>query len=177
MTEFLDLHRAAAQLPRLRQIIGSATVDVFGYNQCYAFFNELNYRPRPIFQSYVAYSPHLAKLNEQRYLSDARPEFVLFRLTAIDKRLPALEDALLFRALLINYDPIAAEEEFLLLQHKQTISAGLSLVGEGIAGPGETIDLRRYEGTDLWMQIEMMPSFRGRLRQFFFQVPKVQLGL
>jgi len=43
-------------LAPIRKLVAHAPVDVFGQDQLYAIINDLNYRPRPIFQSYMAYN-------------------------------------------------------------------------------------------------------------------------
>ncbi len=73
MSGLLEAERARSQLPTIRGLIGQASVDVFGHAQAIAFFNDLNYQPRPVFQSYAAYNPHLMQLNNQCYQSVSVP--------------------------------------------------------------------------------------------------------
>ena len=152
-------------MPHLRDLIGPASVDVFGQHQVYALLNGLNYRPRPVFQSYLACNARLMRLNEQFYLSGAAPEYVMFSLGPIDRRFPPLEDALLLRDLLINYEPVGAEGEFLLLKFKSSRAPRLKLLREGAVRPGERIELRDFGGADLWLELDLEPTLLGRLRQ------------
>ena len=177
MEHSLSLERHRAALPQLREIIGRAAVDVFGNFQAYAVFNELNYRPRPVFQSYSAYTAPLMKLNERFYSSSAVPEFVLLRLGTIDDRLPMLEDALAFRYLLRNYEPIGNEGGFLLLKARSSVIPELTLLSQGTVRPGEPIDLERYGQSDIWLEIDLEPTVAGRLRQFFYQPSLVRLSV
>src|SRR5207248_1142988 len=62
MSEQLNQVRKETQLPIVSEIVGRATLDVFGQEQSYAVFTGLNYRPRPIFQSYMAYNPALTRM-------------------------------------------------------------------------------------------------------------------
>jgi hypothetical protein len=177
MTNALDTERDVAQLPRIRGLIGQATVDVFGQYQSFALFNDLNYHPRPVFQSYSAYNENLMKLNDDRYNADAAPEFVLFNLEPIDGRFPALEDAYTLRNLLINYEPIECEGRFLLLKHRQSLVPEMSLLKEGSARPGEPINFSEFGDADIWMEISVQPTWRGRLRQLFFKPSEIYLGV
>jgi len=177
MERSLRLERHRAALPRLREMIGQAPVDVFGNYQAYAVFNELNYQPRPVFQSYSAYTAPLMKLNERFYSSSAAPEFVLARLGTIDDRLPVLEDALAFRYLLRNYESVGDEGGFLLLKSRSSVAARLALVRQGTVRPGEPIDLRSYGQSDLWLEIDLQPTAAGWLRQFFYQPSLVRLSV
>jgi hypothetical protein len=119
MDQRLELERTRMALPDLHRIIGSSTVDVFGNLPSYAVLNSMNYRPRPVFQSYAAYSAPLTKLNQQFYLSESRPDYVICFLAPIDSRFPTLEDGLTLCNLLINYDLAASEDAFVLLKSRQ----------------------------------------------------------
>ena len=176
MTEIIEARRREAQLPRLRRIIGRASADVFGQRQVYAVFNDLDYRPRPVFQSYAACNARLMRLNEQFYLSKAAPQYVLFQLVALDFKFPPLEDAWVLRDLLINYQPVAAEGLFLLFKAKSSEPPRLRLLRQGVVGPGKPIDLREYGEADLWLEIDLSPTVTGRLRQLLYRPPTVRLA-
>ena len=176
MGEVIEADRREASLPRFRDIIGSASVDVFGQNQVYALWNDLNYRPRPVFQSYAACNARLMRMNEQFYLSSAAPEYVMFSLGPIDRKFPPLEDAMVLRDLLMNYEPVGAEGEFVLLKSKSTHAPGLKLLGQGTVRPGERIYLSGYSGADLWLEVDLKPTLLGRLRQFFYRPATVRLA-
>jgi hypothetical protein len=93
MNAIAERNRRGAELPKLRQLIGTNAVDVFGSRQAYAIFNGLNYRPRPLPQSYACGSAALMRLNEQFYLSEAAPVYVLFELGSSDRKFPSMQDA------------------------------------------------------------------------------------
>jgi hypothetical protein len=85
--------------------------------------NGFNYAPRPVFQSYSAFTPKLARLNESYFLAADAPNYVLLRLDYIDERLPMSEDGLALIALLRRYRPVLREKGFLLLERLGTLSA------------------------------------------------------
>jgi len=176
MGAVIEADRREASLPRSREIIGTASVDVFGQNQVYALWNGLNYRPRPVFQSYTACNARLMRVNEAFYLSASAPEYVMFSLGPIDRKFPPLEDAMVLRDLLLNYGPVGSEGEFLLLKSKSAHAPRLKLLGDGSVRTGERIDLSRYGGADLWLEIDLKPTLLGRLRQFFYQPTTVRLA-
>jgi hypothetical protein len=178
MLELQKTQLAEADLPRIRKLVGRAPVDVFGQDQLYAIVNDLNYRPRPIFQSYMAYNTPLARMNQQFYFSKASPEYVLFRLTPIDRRYAPLEDGAVLRDLLINYEPVEGENQFVLLKQKVARALPkLTLLREGTARPGEPILLNDSAQADLWMQVTVRPTLLGRARQFFFKPTNVRLAM
>ena len=165
-----------AALPKTRQIVGQASVDVFGFNQGYAIFNRLNYKPRPVFQTYSVYNASLMRRNDEFYYSKDSPEFVLFRLASIDARYPPLEDSYTFRNLLCNYVPAEAEGPFLLLKRRQSQRPKLTLLREASVTVHEPIRLVEFGDTDIWMEIDVNPSFGGRIRSLLSQPSEVYLA-
>ena len=176
MNAILQSKRREAQLPALRRLIGRASVDVFGQHPIHALLNDLNYRPRPVFQSYVACNAQLMRLNEEFYRSNAAPEYVMFSLGPIDRRFAPLEDALLLRHLLFNYELVGAEGDFLLLKSQSSRAPHPKLLREGTVRPGERIDFKDLGEANLWLEIALEPTWLCRLRQLFYQAPPVRLA-
>jgi hypothetical protein len=177
MEAYLEQARHLTDLPKLREIVGRSSVDVFGQHQCFALFNGMNYHPRPVFQGHAALNAHLMRLNEQFYLSKAAPDYVLFEFSPIDHKFPPLEDAMLLRDLLINYEFVAAEEPFLLLKLKSFDAPRLALLRDGVVRLGEPIQLEDFGDASLWMEISVKPSLLGRIREFFYKPPKIRLAI
>ena len=84
-------------------IIGQKTVDIIPHNVNLIYFNKLNYDPRPVFQSYAAYSENLINLNRQKYESENAPDFVIFSNEILDNRYALFDDAGAKIAILENY--------------------------------------------------------------------------
>ena len=175
--EAFEANRREAQLPRCRELIGAASVDVFGHWQAYALHNDLNYHPRPVFQSYVACSRPLMQLNEQFYLSKSAPEYVLFRLFARSTRNShRWKTRRCLRALLANYAPLITEARFVLLKRTATHHHSFRWPAMETVPLGQAIDLREFGDTDLWLEIALEPSWLGRLRQVLYRPPTVRLA-
>jgi len=173
--ELYEKARAAAQLPNLSERIGRSSVDVFG-QQCYAIFNNMNYRARPVFQSYLAYNERLATLNEQFYFSENAPKYVLFRLNAADRKFPPLEDSRLLRHLLLNFSPSGAKAPFLLLESRTSDRAKLKLLHEGTAGLNERFPLPENKEGCIWLEVSIEPNWRGRLMQVLYKPGKTRIA-
>jgi hypothetical protein len=173
-----DAARARVQLPKTRQVVGDAPVDIFGWHSAIPIFNGMNYRPRPVFQSYQAYHPALINLNDAFYYTDAAPEYVLFLFDHIDNRYPPLADSRLILTLLANYQPVNDEGGILLLKRKATVAPPkMSLLNESETRLGEPIDLRRFGETNLWLEVDVQPSLQGKLHAFLFRPVYPQMGL
>ena len=175
MDQNLDAERARDQLPALRQVIGTNSVDVYGQNQAYAWFNGLNYQPRPVFQNYTSYNAALMEMNDRFYTSSAAPEYVLFNSTPIDQRFPPMEDARVLRTLLADYTLVGAEPPFLLLKHLTHSVPEMTLLREGSLSEGEPINVAEYGDVNLWLEITLKPTWEGRLREIFYKPSEAYL--
>jgi hypothetical protein len=171
----VEAEKQRNQLGPLHDRIAQSTVDMFGCEQLAVLANGLNFRPRPVFQSYAAYSPSLMEWNQAFYQSQAAPEFVIFRLLGMDRKLPTLEDALVLRYLLINYELVASEVPFLLLQAKLPEPPKLKLLKQETISPGELLKLSGFGTTNLWLEMELKPTLLGRAREFLYQPAKSRL--
>ncbi|HZR16960.1 MAG TPA: hypothetical protein VFE51_06500 [Verrucomicrobiae bacterium] len=177
MAPDLDLRRNEAQLPAVRRIVSHATIDVFGFHQAHALLNQLQYHPRPVFQSYVAYNGQLARLNEKFYLSAQAPDYVLFELTGLEHRFPALDDSLALRAILANYRFVTNADGFLLLKHASSNPPALRLLKSGDFPLGQRLDISRNSAQNLWVELEIDPTWLGRLYKFVYHAPTVRLSV
>lgn len=164
------------ELPALGEIVRDHTVDVFGSLQSFALANKFNYQQRPVFQSYAACNARLMRLNEDFYLSTARPEYVLFSLHPLLRRFPPLEDAFVLRHLLINYEPVANEGPFLLLKANSNAMPNLRLLREGTIGIGEKLELGEFASSNLWIELQAHQSIWGHARELLYQPSKLRLA-
>jgi len=167
------------RMPRTGDAIGQASVDVLGFEQGVALFNDFNYHPRPVFQSYSAYTPYLSGLNRDFYASDRAPEYALFKLQSLDGRLPMMDDPHVLRLLVQRYTYRFSDQGFAVWKLKpgpfnaadfepkplRTVTAQL----------GEKISLADVNSQSLWVAIDYHFSLLGRLRRFLFKPVLVQL--
>ena len=153
--------RGELTLPSAKNLVGRAPVDVFGYSQDYAIANDLNYVPRPVFQSYSVYNSRLAELNDRFYQSPRAPDWVLFELGSIDGRYPGLEDSLALRTILHDYRTAGTDRQFLVLQRERREPVRLELLVSGTIRVGERIDVAAHRPRDLWLEIGSIGDFCG----------------
>ena len=110
--------QALWNLPKTHALVGDATVDMAGVQQGRVLINGLNYRPRPVFQSHMANSPALARLNADSLAGARAPAYVLFQMMPIDGKLPSSEDPVALVALLRRYDWVHEEAGLELLRRR-----------------------------------------------------------
>jgi hypothetical protein len=168
--------KAANALPRIKAEVGDQTIDVFGYEQGTALLNDFNYVPRPIHQSYSAYTPSLIAANTAFYSSPRAPAYVLFKYQPIDERYPTLDDAGVLRQLLFNYTPLFEERGYTLWKRSgdarpirpKLISTQSLLFDEVCPIPTDK---------NLWLEVNVPKSFRGRLLDLLYKPPRVEIWI
>ena len=159
--------RALAPLPKVQ-----GTVDVYTVGQYLAIANGYQWDPRPVGQSYSAYSPALALMNAEHLTGAKAPDGVLFALETIDGRLPTLADGPSGPILLSQYSAqwLAAPARpysgipIAYLKRKSDLSriavSGQQLL-ETTAGLGHRVDLPA-SGEVLFAKIDIQPNLYGR---------------
>lgn len=162
----------ALQLPQIKQAIGGAAVDIFGYEQAIAIANDFNYTPRPTAQGFAAFTVPLIKLNSAFYRSARAPEYVIFKLETLDSRLPSTDDAETLLFLAKHYRPVLAENGYTLLRREKEpgpmegrkfSESGTSLIDRSISVP---------EGVT-WCELRVHETFIGSLISFIYQPPQI----
>jgi hypothetical protein len=122
MRRGLEAQRAALaaehRLPRIRAVVQGAPVDMLSYELGAVFLNELNWQPRPVFQSYSAFSPALLAANARFYRGSRAPEYVIFKLQTLDDRPPAMDDSVTLLDFFRTYRPVLAEKSYVLFRRQ-----------------------------------------------------------
>lgn len=177
--EHVSLRRALAEehaLPLVRETVGSESIDVLPYEIGQVLLNDLAWRPRPVIQSYAAYTPALLELNAEHFRGERAPKYVLLRAGTIDHRLPGADDAGALEVIVERYRIVLAERSWLLLARRdepapprrarETVFAARVRFGEDLALP-------RIEGAAVNLRVEIPKSLRGRLHSFFVSTPQL----
>ncbi len=181
----LDAERARQEedwrLDRVREEVGGASLDQLSCEQGVVLLNGLNWRPRPVFQSYTAYTPALLRANADYFRSAAAPDYVLCHFSPVDGRLGVSEDSLALLEILRRYYPVLAERQFVLFKR---VAAGeesaepLSRVVERRAIRfNEDVSLDGLPGAYQWLSLRFSPSPSGVVRGACFKRDKLYLEL
>ena len=114
----LGLRRATYDLPRVREAVGSASIDFFGHEIGLLLLNGFNYQPTPVCcGTYGVYNRFVKELNNRHFADPAtRPDFILLKLQTIDHRFVAIDDSLSLLTILNLYQPVLLEDDALLLK-------------------------------------------------------------
>jgi hypothetical protein len=156
------------------------TMDVYSFNQSWLLASGNNWAPRPVTQSYSAYTPELAELNLQHLQGANAPDNILFRVEPIDGRLPSLEDGLSWPALINGYSFRKLEGESAYLSKRTADKKNVAGVEDELYNSrhelGEVITLP--ESNDpLFANIDIQPTFLGRVMSASYKLPELHIAM
>ena len=168
---YLAQIRKKFPLPQL-----NGDVDVYPWQQDVVFAYGLHYHPRPVIQSYLAYTPKLADLNAAYIRDGQSAENILFRVETLNGQYPSLEDASSWPELLTRYDVNRVTGGFVLLKRSTTPRAyHLVPVKETSIRFGESLNLPPATEAPLWAEIKIDKTFMGTLACLFHKPPNLYL--
>ena len=156
----------------------SGTTDIYPFDQAYLLASNNQWNPRPVFQSYAAYMPILAQLNESHLRSEKGPDNVIFRVQPIDGRLPAIEDGVSWLALIDNYVVRSWSGQYLFLRRREIRPAPgempMLLDANGRLGESVTVPMT---DTPIFAQVQIEPTLLGRMLSVVFKPPRLKMTL
>jgi hypothetical protein len=166
----LEHNRAEAVLSQVKHIVGSSSIDMFGYLPGAILLNDLNYTPRPMPINFGATIPMLMERNAEFYRNDATaPAFLLANIGQIDGRFAPQDDALALLEVLKRYQPVLADHGFVLLKRiPGRPDVERTLIGSQTVTWGESIPVPDTGTNMLWCSADIRFSLAGRVRAFLF---------
>ena len=147
--------------------------DVYPIDQTPLLASELPWGPRPIVQSYSAYTPALAAMNAAHLVGPDAPDHIMFDVRSLDNRYPSLDDGSSWPSLLSHYDHrgfLAGTSHLArsAVAHPATIEA--PFLSRSVAF-GENVALPDDESDGVWTRLEFHPSLAGHLASALFKAP------
>ena len=173
--------------PGILNEIQNKTVDIIPYEISYIYFNNLNYDPRPLIQSYEASNGYLDRLNYTKYMSATAPDYVLFSSGQIDDRCPFWNESLTKLALLKHYkiisyymqhNPTEPSLSNLILLKKTDEKLNIKEVSERkfVCKFDDTIPILKTENL-VYLYANIKYSVLGQIRRFLFQPNDIKIFL
>ena len=155
----------------LKAAVGNATIDIVPAEISQVYFNDLHYNPRPVIQSYSAYNGFLDSLNNQKYESNDKPDYILFSLGSIDDRYPFFDETRTKMAILSNYRiEKDIEDQTLLAKNEKPKALTKGRTESRYASLGKEILIPRTASLQ-FTRIQVDYSFWGKLKRLFFRPP------
>ena len=151
--------------------IDEKTVDVFPWDIALCWAYDFNWSPRPVFQSYTAYTQHLDKINSQHFMENSSPQAILYAYKSIDGRYPLFDEPTTFRTILCDYTYLNKSGEFLLLTHNPKakncgFEENLGTINSEI---GQLVSIPEYNEGYVFGHIELEYSFIGKIMKIIYK--------
>ncbi len=152
------------------------SVDIYTSEQSLLLANDVVWDPRPVLQSYSAYTPELMRMNERHLRGAEAPDWILFDETTILDRWPSLDDGMSWPALLDNYSLVSFDGRYALLRRREAIrtASDYEPLMDKTARLGEVISLPAPNGV-LFAEADLQPTLAGRLLDLFFRPPQLRI--
>ena len=174
--ERLKQLRRESGLPRFE-----GTSDIYSFSQSYLIASGNTWNPRPVFQSYAAYTAALAGMNRDHLLGDKAPDHLFFKLEPIDRRLPSLEDGPSWPAILKRYRPGGLEHGYLYLHRAPGDfgggPAGRALPGGGAYAFGQEVGVPDGDNALVFADIALARSIPGALAGILYKPGEITISL
>jgi hypothetical protein len=131
--------------------------------------------PRPILQSYSAYTPALAKANADHLLKDP-PSRIYFKLDPIDHRYPSLDDGASWLPLLGSYSPTSLEGGYAVLKRARQPAVALQPLDaqQGTGTVGKEVLVPDWKDP-VWVTMDIRPTVAGRVMSTLYKLPKLSI--
>ena len=159
----------------------SGEVDLYTGNLTAVFAQNFRYDPRPVIQSFSAYTPELAELNASFLRTPRAPDYLFFQVKTIDGRYPSLDDGRSWPELLTRYDIRGASDgraTFLVLAHSASPREyHLELLTNMVAQFGESVPVPAVGDGPVWVEMDIKESFWGDLASTLYKPPGLQLNV
>lgn len=182
-----DLETAfEASKERLTQELGDLpagrSYDLFSYNTSLILSSELQWKPRPVFQSYQATSYKLLKMNADHFSGQSSPDSILFDLGPIDQRLPSLSDGASWLPILKNYERVGRFGSYINFERRDerdivdfSVVDVVEMTSGGSGGRSYKIDIPAAD--IIVAEVEIEQSILEKFRSLVFKPSPIYIEL
>jgi hypothetical protein len=156
----------------------AGTLDIYPVEQAYILASDDIWNPRPVIQSYAAWTPKLALINEQHLRTENAPDHILFHVSPNDEHLPSLDDGMSWIAFLDNYTVAHSDRLFVYLNKREIVKdqPDLKVLQDGVYKTGESVTVPTAGGP-IFAEINLEPTLFGRLVATVFKPTQVRIVL
>jgi hypothetical protein len=172
------LRRALPLHERARELIGDRTVDILTVEVSMAEAWGLNWRPRPVLQSYAVATSRLDDLDASFFAGPSAPERLLVNLQGLDTRHPFMDAPKTWRQILSRYRPLGRDARWLVLGLRERPRRWVETPLQRMSVPLNRLAPTPVPATGhLEMRVHLEPSLLGRLVALPWKRPEIRLGL
>jgi hypothetical protein len=184
--------------PDVRARLGNATTDVLDWQSDLLAGDSINYDPRPLCQSFMAYTHELDSINAAHFFREDRPRYILAQKFSIDSRYYFWDESYTSALIHLNYDydrafstdgsdPFKTSKaenfiprtDYLLLSEKNGVHRYpiFQLIETRAVKITDTVDLHLPDTAAIYMTADIEYDWKGRLRRMCYQVPAITVTL
>ncbi|MCL4386141.1 MAG: hypothetical protein M1326_07495 [Cyanobacteria bacterium] len=155
----------------LKRIGPSDTVDIFPWEIFMLYIHDLKWSPRPIFQSYTAYTPELDKINAGHFNSSSAPKKIIYKVESLENRYPIFDEPAVFQEILKNYDFNYADQYGygLLAKKEQTVKFSKEMLSDSKSTFNSKIKIPEIKDGYIFCNMDIKLSFFGKLKNLFYK--------
>jgi len=155
----------------------TGTVDAYPTDISAVLAHRFAYAPRPMIQSYAAYTPRLAELNAAHLRGEKAADNLILDVAPIDQRLASMEDGQSWIEMWRRYSFVGDTGGFLWLRRRATpIAVGAPhLLSSSTATLGVPVPLPAVACGGIMATVELRPTLRYRLGSLFWKAPEIDL--
>ncbi|MEJ1240032.1 hypothetical protein WBG78_17965 [Chryseolinea sp. T2] len=155
----------------VQDLVSKESVDIFPTEVSMAFFNDLNYKPRPVFQSYSVYTEKLDQINAESLKKTDAPSFLIASPGSIDGRYFMWDESKTKFEILKNYDARLVEGDIVVYEKRAQPRAFKVIQQDTFKLKfGEYRDLKPSKGLR-FARFIVKPTLKGHVRSLFYQPP------
>ena len=155
----------------ISKIKSSDAVDIFPWDIYVPYIYNLNWSPRPIFQSYSAYKPELDNINSTHFTGDDAPDKIIYRIDSIDNRYAIFDEPATFREIIKNYEVIYSDEDGWGILEKKKYKSDFEkeIISKETVKFGEVIKIPDIKDGYLFCNINIKMNLFGKVKTFFYK--------
>jgi hypothetical protein len=177
----------AMKLPdSVQEKVKGKTIDIIPWEFSIVPANDLDWKPRPVIQSYAAYTEKLDDINDNN-LADFPRDFIFYQFRTIDGRHPFFDEPKTFSRVICNYRPDSIPDAFsihkrlapyYLLDRQNTSRCTDSGMGETTQITWNTpYELPTRANSITRAKIEFQYSLLGKIVKTLFRIPPVYMNV
>ncbi len=170
----------AGTISALTPFPAGSTVDVIPWDVGLIYEDSrLHWNPRPVLQSYQAYTSWLDQQDAAFLLGPGAPDFLIYSYQSIDDRYAAFDEPATFRAVLDNYRVVKViGSAAVVLQRTGRVSATTESVDRtSCAAFGSAITIPQHPGMRTFAHVDLSRSIAGRLLDLLAKAPEARITL
>lgn len=154
----------------------TGTMDMYAYDQVAILARHDDYRPRPVFQGYAAYTSALQKINANYLASKDAPQTLLVNLATIDNRFPAMDDAESWPVMFARYKVTDFDGTYLTLQKCAVAhSIALQKIESIDKSINDLIPVPDDFKEPIWVAIDFRSTIMGAICSALYKPPAIDL--